>query len=299
LNSRISIPDDHRLPYVAQAFGLRWASDHPLDQFAPAAGPGGHDVEVRRVKALPDRPGGVVVNNGRVFADGARFNFGDIIFDTFGENRVDWCGPSTGQAPFAFYGTVAAIILAWRGFVLLHGSAVAVGEQTVLVVGPPGAGKSTLCHALVQRGGRLVSDDLTALMPMTQPGVPMLQPGRPAIRLAAGHGDPGAEKVLHMAPLVDPGRPVPLTAMVMLREQPHLPGLAEASEALRGQLFRPQWMRVLPFRRERSVTLLHAAPRISIFTAPRASDHPEIPVEEKAGMVLDRLREFDIIRAST
>lgn len=298
MSTRLSSPEDHPLPVIAQAFGLRWASDHPLDQFAPAADDGRSDVRVRRVKALSDRPGGVVVNNGRVFDDGARFQFGETIFDTFGEDRVDWCGPSAGRVPVAFYGTVAAIILAWRGFVPLHGSAVAVRDQTVLVVGPPGAGKSTLCHALVQQGGRLVSDDLTALMPMTRPGPPMLQPGRPAIRLAAGQGEPGAEKVLHSAPLVDPCRPVPLTAMVMLREQPHHPGVAEASEALKRQMFRPQWMRVLPFRRERSVTLLLAAQRISMFTAPRASDHPEIPVEEKAATVLARLREIDMNRTA-
>lgn len=289
----------HRLPYIARAFGLLWSSDHPLDQFGPAGDVERCDVQVRRIHALTERPGGVVVNNGRVFADGARFQFGETTFDTFGGQRVDWCGPSAGHVPAAFYGTVTAIILAWRGFLPLHGSAVAFAGQTVLVVGPPGAGKSTLCHALVQQGGRLVSDDLTALMQMTQPGIPMLQPGRPAIRLTNADAAPGAVKVLHPVPLVDPSSPVPLTAMVMLREGPHLPGPAEASEALKRQLFRPQWMRVLPFRRERSVTLLHAAPHISMFTAPRASDHPEIAVEEKAAMVLERLRELDLVRAST
>jgi HPr kinase/phosphorylase len=40
-----------------------------------------------------------------------------------------------------------------------HGTAVLVGAQGVLIRGAPGTGKSTLAHALVARGARLIADD--------------------------------------------------------------------------------------------------------------------------------------------
>jgi len=45
----------------------------------------------------------------------------------------------------------------------VHGTAVLVGTHGVLIRGAPGAGKSTLAHALIARGGRLISDDRVTL----------------------------------------------------------------------------------------------------------------------------------------
>lgn len=274
--------------FAAQAFGLRWSSDHPLVQFRSDEDSGPVDVEVRRVETLGDRAGGRVVNNGVVFADGARFRFGDAVFDTFGAGRVDWWCPHGHEMPSAFYGTVAAIILAWRGLVPLHGSSVEIAGRAIMVVGPSGAGKSTLCHALVERGARLVSDDLTAMMPMAGPGEPLLQPGRPAIRLVSPSGPPGRGKLLHRAASVDPHRPVPLAAMVVLGEPLIPPGAAEACRLLTQQLFRPKWMSALPFRRERTATLLHAAPQIAIFSAPSATGPSRMSIGDKAESVMAR-----------
>ncbi len=283
--------------FLAQAFGLRWASDHPLGQFAPAIADARADVTVRRVEALPARRGGKPFNNGEIFADGVRFRFGNAVFDTFEGERVEWHSASSTEMPAAFYGTVAALILAWRGLVPLHGSAVALDGQAVLIAGKPGAGKSTLCAALVRSGSQLVSDDLSVLLPLPRAGVPMLQPGRPAIRLAAEGLDLRSnDKILHEAPRFDPATPIPFAAMVILREKPITAGPAEAHEALSRQLFRPLWMRVLPFRRERIATILHAAPRIAMFAAPSAADRPDIPIDEKAGMVIDRLRALGLWR---
>jgi len=285
---RVDRSDPSRELFVAQAFGLRWSSDHPLVQFRPDKESGPADVQVRRVENLCDRAGGRVVNNGVVFADGARFRFRDAVFDTFGAGRVDWWCPHGHEMPSAFYGTVAAISLAWRGLGPLHGSSVEIGGRAIMVVGPSGAGKSTLCHALVERGGRLVSDDLTAMMTMARPGEPMLQPGRHAIRMVSPSGMPGDDKLLQRAVSVDPDRLVPLAAMVVLGDPPIPSGPAHACEMLARQLFRPQWMQALPFGRERSATLLHAAPRIVIFTAPAATDPSMMPVEEKAERVMAR-----------
>jgi serine kinase of HPr protein (carbohydrate metabolism regulator) len=46
----------------------------------------------------------------------------------------------------------------------LHASCVAIGEHAVLIEGPSGSGKSDLALRLIDRGGRLVSDDYTVLV---------------------------------------------------------------------------------------------------------------------------------------
>lgn len=285
------MPEHNHQPYHARAFGLRWASDLPLDQFMDAAGDGPADVVVRRLDRLADRPGGTPFHNGELFADGVRFRFGTATFDTFGGERVVWSAPGR-NVPAAFYGTVTALILVWRGIVPLHGSAVSIGGKAVMIGGETGAGKSSLCDALVRRGGLLVSDDLTALLPLPGPGVPMLQPGRPAIRLAR----PGrTTKALVTMPMVDPGQPIPFAALAILRSAAIAAGPAEAVEAVRRQLFRPLWMRALPFRREQTATILRVAPRLAIFNAPHAKDWPDLSADDKASLVIERLRDRGLV----
>ena len=46
---------------------------------------------------------------------------------------------------------------------VIHGSAVALDGQAMLILGPPGSGKSALALAMLTMGARLVSDDQTRL----------------------------------------------------------------------------------------------------------------------------------------
>jgi HprK-related kinase A len=46
----------------------------------------------------------------------------------------------------------------------------------LVLPGPPGSGKSTLCAALISRGWRLLSDELTLLDPVTANVVPLPRP---------------------------------------------------------------------------------------------------------------------------
>lgn len=275
--------------HMARAFGLVWNSDRPLDRFTSSDSSAGADVTVSYTPCLPDRPGGARVNNGEVFADGARFRFGDATFDIFAGDRVEWTAPSDAAIPEAFYGTVAAIILAWRGLVPLHGSAVELDGTAVLIAGPSGAGKSTLCEALVRRGGRLVSDDLSVLKPLSDVGIPTLLPGRPAIRLFAD-GDPSAgDKLLKRVPMVDVTRTVPLGSVVLLQRSAIPPGLHAASLALSAQTFRPRWMQALPHRETRLATLFHASRSIRILTVPGARDRPDTSIDVKADRLMSVL----------
>jgi serine kinase of HPr protein (carbohydrate metabolism regulator) len=46
---------------------------------------------------------------------------------------------------------------------MLHGTAVAIGEQAVLLIGPSGCGKSDLALRLIDGGARLIADDRVEL----------------------------------------------------------------------------------------------------------------------------------------
>ncbi len=52
-----------------------------------------------------------------------------------------------------------------QGGVLLHASAVRVGQRAALAVGPSGAGKSTFARQCVEAGAELLSDEINALYP--------------------------------------------------------------------------------------------------------------------------------------
>ncbi len=78
-------------------------------------------------------------------------------------------------------GPVLSLVLRLRGITSLHASAVRIGEHAIALVGPPGAGKSTLAAALALRGHRVLTDDVAALA--EQRGEVLIQPGYPRLRL--------------------------------------------------------------------------------------------------------------------
>jgi serine kinase of HPr protein (carbohydrate metabolism regulator) len=47
---------------------------------------------------------------------------------------------------------------------VLHGTAVAIGGRAILLIGPPGSGKSDLALRLIDGGARLIADDQVELL---------------------------------------------------------------------------------------------------------------------------------------
>jgi hypothetical protein len=82
---------------------------------------------------------------------------------------------------FALLGPVMAAVLQLRGTPLLHGSAVAVGDEAIALVGRKRAGKSTTAAALVAAGCDMLNDDVLPLAHGRSPV--MLTPGFPALKL--------------------------------------------------------------------------------------------------------------------
>ena len=64
-----------------------------------------------------------------------------------------------------FTDQVLAALLRHRGLLVLHANAVEVPGGVIVIGGESGAGKSTTLAALRDRGGRMLSDDVTALRP--------------------------------------------------------------------------------------------------------------------------------------
>lgn len=63
----------------------------------------------------------------------------------------------------SLFGTGLGLLCHQRGIYPIHGSCLQLGDRAVIFSGASGAGKSTLAAALVQRGHRLIADDVCAL----------------------------------------------------------------------------------------------------------------------------------------
>ncbi|MCM3127344.1 aldolase [Paenibacillus provencensis] len=80
-------------------------------------------------------------------------------------------------------GTCMGVLLLQRNILPLHGSAVAVKGYAFAFVGESGAGKSTLSAAFVNRGYRLISDDVIAVC--TDQSILKVSPAYPQQKLNA------------------------------------------------------------------------------------------------------------------
>ena len=244
----------------ATAFGLTWQSDIALPLFASMTASAPADIVVRRVPRLRERTLLRQINRGFLCSDGVRFLDDDCSFDMVAGSLIEWMpGPDwSGTMPQSFSSTVAATLLAWRGGVPLHGSAVEIAGRAVLLCGPGGAGKSTLAASLTLQGARLISDDLSVLTGAGDPE-PCLVAGRSGVRLDPTTAEIGGFQQAGIAPnrgkiVVLPQRiahdaKVPLSLVVALS------GPNPVSEALEDQLFRPYWMASLPGAVERVTRL--------------------------------------------
>jgi HprK-related kinase A len=61
-------------------------------------------------------------------------------------------------------------------YLIIHAAAVERSGRAAILPAPPGSGKSTLCAALVNRGWRLLTDELTLIAPDSRTIVPLARP---------------------------------------------------------------------------------------------------------------------------
>ncbi|MCE7792759.1 aldolase [Salipaludibacillus sp. CUR1] len=79
-------------------------------------------------------------------------------------------------------GTCMGAILLQRRILPLHGSAIAINGKAYAIVGDSGAGKSTLASAFLNRGYKLLSDDVIPVS-LNEEGYPVVTPAYPQQKL--------------------------------------------------------------------------------------------------------------------
>ena len=197
--------------------------------------------------------------------------------------------------PIFILGSAFGILLHQREQIVLHASAVRVGDQAVLFCGPSGAGKSTMAAALAQCGYPLVSEDVCAITAAGS-GAPMVFPDGRQLKLWAQTIDKlelaerrGARVRASLEKFyVDAhdafSEPLPLGAIYALREArpPHasgieVPNVVDTALILRRNAYRPYLVR----RMGQKTNYFHAATAIAnsagIFYLTRALDFAKMP----------------------
>lgn len=162
--------------------GLRVLSDLALPGLLP-------DVDPK----VDDAPVDVTITRAALFSSDHDTDW-EAVRDPHAELRFDIAGvmrmamhqgrsisydpyPGTAADDLALYlgGTGFGTLLHQRGLVVLHASAVRIGDAAILFCGPSGAGKSTLAAALVNAGHDHVADDFCAIS-FAADGTPMVAP---------------------------------------------------------------------------------------------------------------------------
>jgi hypothetical protein len=112
------------------------------------------------------------------YADGTEF----LVARSGSQVWATWPDPLTLDDTACYLlGPVMGLVLRLQDRVCLHGSAVAVDGRAIVLVGPPGAGKSTTAAAYAHRGFRVLSDDVSVLD--DRDGNLLVHPGNPRLRL--------------------------------------------------------------------------------------------------------------------
>ncbi|HEV7288578.1 hypothetical protein [Sphingomonas sp.] len=92
---------------------------------------------------------------------------------------------SAAEVHTFLFGPAFTILAHQRGRPPLHAGAVSLDGRTIGIAGNSGAGKSTMVHALVQRGARLLSDDQLLIDPATR----LAYPAYPSAKLWAASAE--------------------------------------------------------------------------------------------------------------
>lgn len=167
-----------------RAYGFNLVSDLPLVRLSPGTDPALETITVTRQDVLPDAPEGATRMGPH-----AQAAPGFLSLDIEGIVRLvaldgqrllyrPYAGTDDVSIQLFLMGSGLGAILMQRKLLVMHGNAVQLGGGCVMCVGPSGVGKSTTAAGLMQRGCRVMSDDICAINAAGQ-----IVPGMPHIKL--------------------------------------------------------------------------------------------------------------------
>jgi hypothetical protein len=282
--------------------GWTLATEIPLPHLFPCSAPADGaavDITLRQSSVPPpqaplrlDRDGIQVGADGRCvinIPDCARIGLTDgrdIIVDPAPD--VPWSEIQTW-----LLGPGLGVICHQRGVLPLHACAIRAGNDGLAIVGNSGAGKSTTATALVQRGHRLLGDDVLVVDPDTglaQPCFPMVKLWDSSLT-ALDIGPEGQQLVsgrfdkwhMPMQAAFDPA-PRRLSAIVHLRADPSArrPVLtrwprAHAAAVLDAMIYRVYLADALHGRGHVLSAAVRLAARVPVWELVRTTDFADLP----------------------
>ena len=160
-------------PYYYKAYGLSIASEIPLPPLKITA-PTTVDLTIRR-EQLPESP---PLESTKIYRAGLNARFAQRGLDHLWLNwsplisfmalkgeelLVDTTQTDEDLVSLFTLSEALGLILFQKGYFLLHGSAVRIGDKGVVFLGEPGAGKSTTVAACAQKGYTVISDDMVCI----------------------------------------------------------------------------------------------------------------------------------------
>ena len=183
-----------------RAYGLRVESEVPLPLPAFEGGTGRTIVRITegKVQFPSGADGNVAAENGSLYLRISNVGTFRIDGTSVTADRSD--SASNWNLSTALLGRVLPALLYSRGYLVVHGSAAAIGEAGVAIIGFKTSGKSSLAAGLYDAGHRAVADDVIVVNfdggPSLVPSFPRLKLAEPtlgALDLSENAGDPSKE----------------------------------------------------------------------------------------------------------
>lgn len=223
-------------------------------------------------------------------------------------------GAEPADAQVYLLGTAFGILQHQRGRMVLHASAIAVGDSAALFSGPSGAGKSTLAAALNRRGYPCVSDDVCGIDfgsggPVVMPDGRMLKLWSDAVsHLAMGERQGPAIRKRTDKYYIEPestavDRDLPVAAVYVLcvagpEQKPGVSrlGPADAAVLLRRNAYRPRVIKEIGLEGAYLRWSSELQRRAGVFSLTRPFDLAAMP--EVIGWLEDHWRALGILPAA-
>lgn len=180
---------DSAAPTLYAAFGLSIRSELPLPELPRITAQAGEPDIVIKLGDLSEAWRACEVQDGYYASADGQFLFyvPDVaIYGIRGGMQIvvsPVAGAEEQIVRLYLLGTCMGTVLMQRRILPLHGSAVVIDGQAYAFVGDSGAGKSTLAAAFLNRGYRLLTDDVIAVSPAADGGAPLVTPAYPQQKL--------------------------------------------------------------------------------------------------------------------